>query len=48
MRSEPRWKGDFKAPLPASRPPAATPAGAMLTPDRSQFDEIVSGKAVVR
>jgi len=49
MRSEPRWKSQFPAakPAPLGRP-APTSAGAMLTPDRSHFDEIVSGKAVVR
>ena len=49
MRADPRWKSDFKE-KSAVRPPttAATPAGAMLTPTRSQFDEIVSGKSVVR
>jgi hypothetical protein len=49
MRSDPKWRADFPAakPAPPGRP-APTPAGAMLTPTRSQFDEIVSGKAVVR
>ncbi|HME36260.1 MAG TPA: hypothetical protein VKF84_13575 [Candidatus Sulfotelmatobacter sp.] len=50
MRTEPRWRAEFPAAKPATTPrrPPPTPAGAMLTPTRSQFDEIVSGKAVVR
>jgi hypothetical protein len=49
MREEPRWRADFPAakPAPPGRP-AATPAGAILTPTREQFSEISSGKAVVR
>jgi hypothetical protein len=48
MREEPRFRGEFKPkPAPPGRP-AATPAGAMLTPTREAFDAIVSGKAVVR
>jgi hypothetical protein len=50
MKVDDRWKSEFKAKPAASRPhaAAATPAGAMLTPDRSHFEDIVSGKAVVR
>lgn len=48
MRGSDRFKGQFKQkPAPPGRP-TPTPAGAMLTPTRSQFDEIVSGKSVVR
>jgi hypothetical protein len=49
MRGDPRWKSEFKE-KSAVRPPAAaaTPAGSILTPDRSQFADLVSGKAVVR
>jgi hypothetical protein len=49
LKGDARWRSEFSAakPAPPGRP-AATPAGAMLTPTRSQFDEIVSGKSVVR
>jgi len=49
MKNDPRFRDDFpKASAPPNRPPAATPAGAILAPDRSQFEAISSGKAVVR
>lgn len=50
MRSEDRWKAEFNAKPAPSRPnaAAATPAGSILTPDRSQFADLVSGKAVMR
>jgi len=50
MRKDARYKDEFpkQVAAPPSRPPAATPAGAILTPTREQFAEISSGKAVVR
>jgi hypothetical protein len=49
MREDDRWRADFPAAKPAAPGrPAPTPAGAMLQPDRSQFEAIVSGRAVVR
>jgi len=51
MRSEERWRREFPPARPvASRSgkPALRAAGAILTPDRSSFADIVAGKTVVR
>ena len=48
MRTEPRWRGEFPEKKPAPGRPAPTPAGAILTPGREQFADIVAGKTVVR
>jgi len=49
MRDDPRYKGDFQGQAAApNRPPAPTPAGAILAPTREQFAEISSGRSVVR
>jgi hypothetical protein len=50
MKADPRWAREFKEkPAPSSsRQPTPTPAGAILQPDRSQFSDLVSGKAVMR
>jgi hypothetical protein len=50
MKADPQWAREFKEkPAPSSsRQPTPTPAGAILQPDRSQFSDLVSGKAVMR
>jgi hypothetical protein len=48
MREEPHFRGEFKPkPAPPGRP-AATPAGAMLTPDVASFRKIAAGETIVR
>jgi hypothetical protein len=48
MRADPQWTREFPEKKPAPGRPAPIPPGATLRPDRASFDDIVSGKAVVR
>lgn len=50
MKSDDRWKSDFHVAVerPAPGRSAPIPTGAILSPDRAQFADLVSGKAVVR
>jgi hypothetical protein len=48
MREEPRWRAEFPEKKPAPGRPTPTPAGAILTPGREAFADIVAGKTVVR
>lgn len=50
MRSEERWRREFARPLASrpGKPSGVAAAGAILTPDRSAFADIVAGKTVVR
>jgi hypothetical protein len=52
MRSEERWRREFPPARPVAsrsgKPASGVTAGAILTPDRGAFADIVAGKTVVR